>query len=226
LVLGVQQSGEPVGRLQAERDRQRLLQEGSPGHQRAAVPIGELGGEVGQPMQLVEHEAGGAVRDERLGRVEDVLAGGAEVDERAGGLGHGVDQRRHERDHGVAARPPGAAQRVHVEPIRAARRIDGGGSVGGDEADGGLRARQRGLRVEHGLQPGGVARGVEERVRDDERREEGAHQRKKTVSRSPARWMSKRNPSSTGSATSVDRRASSIEASTGSAALASCSSGK
>ena len=48
---------EPAGRLQPERRRHRLLEEGSCGHRRRAMGAGELRTSVGETVELCEHES-------------------------------------------------------------------------------------------------------------------------------------------------------------------------
>ena len=71
---------EPACRLQPERRRHRLLEEGARSHRRRAVGTGERGTSVGEPVELREHEFDGTARDEHRGRVDDVLARRAQVD--------------------------------------------------------------------------------------------------------------------------------------------------
>ena len=48
------ESGQPAGRLEPERGRDRLLQQGPPGHQRVAVLGGQAGAGVGGAGQIVQ----------------------------------------------------------------------------------------------------------------------------------------------------------------------------
>src|SRR4029077_10097790 len=88
-----------------------------------------------------------------------------------------------------------------------------------------LCGHERAIRLEHRCEPPAGGASASHLVGDEDRGER-AHAEKKIVSRSPCRWMSKRKPPSSCSATRRVRSGSGSDESTGSAALACASSGK
>src|SRR5205814_1803658 len=117
------------------------------------------------------------------------------------------------------------SERGDVVKRRAERLGDGRRGLVGHEPGTRLRAHERTLRGEHRVQPRAVGDSLRQLVGDEDRGE-GPHAEKKIVSRSPWRWMSKRKPPSSRSATRRARSASWSDDSTRSAAFASASSGK
>src|SRR5204862_2378519 len=91
------------------------------------------------------------------GGIQDVLAGGAEVDEGSRGGRYGRGQVGDQRDDGAARRHRPAAQVGGVEPVGQAAVGDRGGVLGGYPAGAGERGGQGPLHVEHGPQPRRVA---------------------------------------------------------------------
>ena len=138
----------------------------------------------------------------------------------------------------AASGTTGLPEAAAAAPSSSGSYVDPGGDAGdqacghvGRQAHLRLRRGQRALGSQHRRDQGAVAddlvqRGVAGQVRRAARRT-GAQRAKKTVSCSPWRWMSNRSvPSGSATATSVCRRSGSTADSTGSAALASASSGK
>ena len=126
---------------------------------------------------------------------------------------------------GVPAERPCLQQLVDVVQVGVTAIDDRCSRLGRDHVDGRLALRKRALDFEHRLEPRVIGDGVEELLGDEER-PECRHTRKKAVCPSPWRWMSKRSPPSSGWAIKVARSTSASSESTGSAALASSSSGK
>ena len=103
------QADQPAGRLQAEGDRDRLLEQGPLGDQGAAVPGGQGGAGVGGAGQVVQQRPQRPPGDQHDRRVEHVLAGRAPMDvvgdpgrEPVGEL---ADQRHHRVAGGRRQRP-------------------------------------------------------------------------------------------------------------------------
>ena len=101
----VEQRRQPAGGLEPERRRQRLLQQRAAGHQRVAVLVREPRARVrAAPSSSREDQRQRAARHEHRGGVEHVLAGRAAVDVAGGVALSGRGQRRDQRRHRVAAR--------------------------------------------------------------------------------------------------------------------------
>ena len=75
----------PPGRLEPERDRERVLQQRSPGHQGLAVAEGDFRGRVGGGAQIVEQRTERPLRDQHRRGVQDVLTRRAAMHEVGGG---------------------------------------------------------------------------------------------------------------------------------------------
>ena len=76
----LERGDEPARRLEPERGRNRLLEEGARCDRRRAVVTSETGASVCEPVELREHERPGTTGDEHRRRVDDVLARGPEMD--------------------------------------------------------------------------------------------------------------------------------------------------
>ena len=137
----------PHRRLVAERHGQRVLQMRAAGHHGVAMLPGERG------QALVERGKIGLDEGERVpdlqdgGGVHDVLGGGAPVDV-AAGLAALLGELVHDADDGVADEIGLGLQLGDVDGVRARQPLDGRGGVLGDDADAGLRGRQRHLDLD------------------------------------------------------------------------------
>ena len=221
----LEQRDEPARNLEPERRRQRLLQQRSRSHRRRPLRLGQRGQGGREPVELGQYQVERSPCDEHRGGVHDVLARGAPVDVACGVSADGVPKSLHERLRGASDGAPALEQIVEVVQISAALLRDRSGGVFGDDPGGRLGAGERGLELEHRLEPGPPRDGVEQLLRDEERPER-RHTAKNVVSASPWRWMSKRRPPSSAGAIRVARSDSSSSERIGSEAFASGSSGK
>jgi hypothetical protein len=118
-----------------------------------AGQLGQLGRRTRQ--QLVDQVQGPGA-DQHRPRVEDVLAGGPAVDV-LGVLGADhAGQRRDQGDHGVGGLPGGERELTGVEVLGHGRLRDRGSGLLRQGSKPRLDASERGLGVQHGLQPRGV----------------------------------------------------------------------
>ena len=210
---------QPAGRLEPERRRQRLLEQRAGRHRRAAMLGGEPRRRRPPPPASSASISASARRATSTAAVSitswlvaprcacrpcvdapcapAATAGLPEA--RPASAIASVEVEARGRGDLVREPPPGSAPRAPAP-----------------------RAK-RDLEVEHRLQPGALAGGLAHGRRDEQR----AQTAKKVVSRSPCKLMSNRSPPSSSTATRVARASgSSIEESSGSASLASASSGK
>jgi hypothetical protein len=149
---GLVQADQPAGRLEPEGHRDRLLEQGPPGHQGVAVGVGQGGAGVGCPRQVVQQRRQRPPGDQHGRRVEHVLAGRALVDV-AGDLGREpVGELADQRHHRVAGGRAQLAQLGRVEPAGLAGGGDRLGRPGRDQPGLGRGPGQGGLDVQHGLE--------------------------------------------------------------------------
>ena len=156
--------------------------------------LGQLRERGRDAVELDEDQVECSSCDEHRGGVHDVLARGAPVDVACGVSADGVSQSLHERLRGASDGAPALEQIVEVVQISVALLRDRGGGVFGDDPGRRLCPGERGLELEHRLEPRPPRDGVEQLLRDEERPER-RHTAKNVVSASPWRWMSKRRPS-------------------------------
>ena len=121
---GLEDPDEPAGRLEPERRRHGLLEQGAGGHRRLAMLAREAAHAAATRSSSRQDEPEGAARDEHRGRVEDVLARRAPVDVAGGVVADGLAQRPDERLDRVAGRAALLGERVEVEELGAARLRD------------------------------------------------------------------------------------------------------
>jgi hypothetical protein len=189
------QRREPVGRLQTERDRGRLLAVRPSGHDGVLVSIGEGDQRVDRLLQPFFDQRRGTPNRQDRRRVDDVLAGGAAMDE-AGVVGaHRAAQLTNQLDGRHARRGHAAADRGGVN-------LERGGCGGDCVRRGGRNDAHR--RLGAGVSPtasrsakvaiGEHAARRSSTQKDPEQRrvEDGDHASKNTVSRSPCRRISQR----------------------------------
>ena len=223
---GIEQRDEPAGRDQAERGRDRLLEERSRRHRRRAVLAGERRARVCCRVDVSQHQSHRVAGDEHRRRVEHVLARRPQMDEALVLLADAGTERTDERLRGVADRTSVVQQPVPAVRVGiGARRGDRICGRAGNEADRCAGRGQRTLHLEHRLQPRSAGDRLAE-LGGDEQRVERGHTAKNVVCDGPWRRMSKRRPPSSATATSVSRCSGGRRESTGSSAFASVSSGK
>ena len=192
----LEDGGQPAGCLEAEGGRHRLLEEGTGGHRRRTVCVGERGTRGGDRLQLAENQPERTAGDEHGGRVRDVLAGRSPVDVLGAGTADHVAKRSHERLCGVADRAALLRKRDRVEELDAAATGDALGRIRRDHTCPSRRPGEGSFGLEHRLHPRPVRHRLAQLGRDEEGVER-AHRAKNAVCPSPCRWMSKRSPSST-----------------------------
>nr|BFE71683.1 hypothetical protein GCM10020092_049840 [Actinoplanes digitatis] len=151
------QAGQPARGDQAERGRQRLLEQRAAGDEGVPVLPRQRGGEAGRGGQVGKQRLQRALGDEHRGGVHDVLAGGTAVHEADGVARHGRAQPRDQRDDRVAGGGGLGAQLAGVHDEHRAGRGDGLGVGAGRQPGPRRRPGQGRLGVEQGAHPGGVA---------------------------------------------------------------------
>ena len=166
---GLEHADQPRRCLEAERRRQRLLQQRARDHRRRALCLGELGAGGRHGGHVGQHEIEGAPADEHGGRVDDVLAGRSVVHVACGVFPDGRTQGAHQRLGRVAHSAALGGDAIGVEELGAAGGGDRLRGRGRDDARGRLGLRQGPLGVEHRLQPGAVAELFEQSLRDEDR---------------------------------------------------------
>ena len=177
------QRGQHAGELQPERHREALLQPCSPGHDRCPVQI-DLDRQRGietREIAFEESERIAQLQDER--RVEDVLAGRTPVHVAARAGTRFADffrERGDERNREIARIARRAGDRVAVVEPGATARRDDRGSVGGDDADAGVRSGKGRFDVEHSLHSRAL---VEERAHRVGREEPRHHVMRRAAGR-------------------------------------------
>ena len=148
--------GQPARRDQPERHRHGLLQQRPADHDRLVVLRGQGGGGVRGTGQVGQDRGQRLPGEQHRGGVQDVLAGRPGVHGAGGRPVHQAAQLADQGGHRVAGTGGGLPQRVEVEQAgvggRGHRRTRPGGGHPGPLG----RPGQRGLGVEHGLQPGGI----------------------------------------------------------------------
>ena len=191
---------EPARCLEPERDRQRLLQQRAPGHQRLAMAFRQARGGARGALEVGDQQHQRTACHQHRRGIEDVLAGGAPVDFAAGQPGNLSGERAHQRRHRVAAGRCRATDRRDVEALGAAGARD---LVGDRGAQTGRRAPRRAPAPPR--RPASPAATRDRWSLRGPRRAPALHQitqasqtSKKTVSPWPCKWMSKRYPSSAG----------------------------
>ena len=224
-VIGVEHADEPPGGLQPEGRRNRLLEQRPSCDRGVAVCSGERGACGLDPLELVAHEPEPVARDQDERGVHHVLARRPEVHPPRVLLPDARDKGAHERLGGSAGAVGLGQQLIPVVPVGGAGGRDRRRRLRGDHARGGARAREHPLDLEHRPEPRASRGRLAKRGRDEQRVERG-HTAKNVVCAGPWRRMSNRTPPSWGTATRVSRWAAERRESTGSAALASTSSGK
>ena len=132
---------------------------------------GERGASFGEPVELREHECGGATRDEHRGRVDDVLAGRAQVDVVGSVVAGCSAELADERLRRVPDRAAVAREALRVVELGAARLADPSGGFLRDEAECSACLREGALRVEHPLQPRAIRDRLSQLVRHEDGRE-------------------------------------------------------
>ena len=192
------QRREPVGRLQTERDRRCLLAVRPSGHDGVLVAIGERDQRVDRLLQPFFDQRRGAPNRQDRRRVDDVLAGGAAMDEPGVVGAHRVAQLANQLDGRHARRGHAAADRGGVDlerggcggdRVRRGRRNDTHRRFGAGQRDFDRQQIGQALAVgEHGRDTVVDA----EEISEQRRVEDGDHASKNTVSRSPCRRISQR----------------------------------
>ncbi len=145
---------EPHRALVAEGERQRVLEVGAAGHHVVAVDRSPLGERADHAREIRFEERERVAHLEHERRVHDVLRGRAPVHVRAGFGAREPDEFLRQRDDGVADifRPRDDRGAIEFGRARSGR----GDRVGRPlrhDAEGRLGARERGLDVQHGLDP-------------------------------------------------------------------------
>ena len=196
--------------------------------------LGQSGAFLGRPVQVLQDRAEGPDRDQRAGGVQDVLAG-RPVMHPAGRLrprllGDHLGQLGDQWHDRIPSRHRPAAQIIGVEPVGLADRARWRPPPPRARARPGPRPRPGPAR--HPASPAATPDRTARERRWRRRRAVRAGRRcrqmaRKGVSWAPCNRMSNRSPSPSAAATSLARTCGSlIEASSGSAAFASASSGK
>ena len=147
----------PARRLQAERDRRRLLQPGAASHRGVAVTprVGRGGSDTAR--KLVDRARHRCPELLHQAGVQDVLAGRAPVDEARRlrvGFRHPRGQMPHHRNDGIAGLRRLGRQVVQVVQLGAGRRPNRRDAARGNHAGVRLGRGQRRLDVQHRLKLG------------------------------------------------------------------------
>ena len=193
--------------LEAERNRQRLLEQGARHGHVAAMAAGECRERLGGAVEILEQRVDHSAQLEHHRGVDDVLAGRAPMNVSGGLLaaladfgGQRVDQR-----NGEVARDDGAlGQCGEIVVPRLAGFGDGAGMARGHDADGGFGARERGLEVEHALHARTVVEHGAHLVGRVQRRQK--RRREQGIGHSRAHVYSPGRPAPTPNCTSKGRR--------------------
>jgi hypothetical protein len=172
LVAGVFEDGQPSRRLEAEGDRERLLQERPPGHERVPVTLGQRGRGRGRAVEVGDERLERAVRHEHERAVEHVLTGRPHVEVGAGRFGQTGAQRGEQARDRRALRPGLAAELDEVERARVSDRAQLLGRLGGREPADYEGSHQGKLDIEQCLQDRPVGGGRRRRAPGEQTREE------------------------------------------------------
>ena len=152
LGAGAVEAGEPLGRLQAKGERQRLLEQRAPGGKRPAMGVGQARTGVRRGGQVLDDRGERPAGDQHHRGVEDVLTGGALVHVGGGCIAQAIAQLAQYSGNRCAFLAGRAADRGDVEV---------GGVAGGGHLLRGVRCGQAGVRegtgqgeldIEHCLQ--------------------------------------------------------------------------
>ena len=149
----VERRVEPAGRLQPERDRQRLLEQRPARHRGAGVLARERRAGARDAVELLDHERARAARDEHRRRVERCPGSS-----RRGARARHAPRRRARAAPRRAGRPalPERERRLAERRRRRSRRrrAIAAAAAARDHARLRLRRRERGLGLEHRRDPG------------------------------------------------------------------------
>ncbi len=170
----------PTGRYRPERGGHCLLQQRSSGHRGVSMVACEYGACVGRTVESAADDGRRPVRHQHGRGVEDVLAGGTEMDDRSGVLIRGLRERdpkpADQRDHRVAvggglptelARIVGGRLRAGSLDLRRRRTVDQSYRRAGTS--------QCGFDVTQCAEPGAVVGGGGDRGRTEDRIPQGTH---------------------------------------------------
>jgi hypothetical protein len=135
------------------------------------VCAGELRASVREPVDLDEHERDGAAGDEHRGRVDDVLAGRAEMDVVGCLAADCSAYLADERLRRIPDRPALFCEPRRVVELDEAGLSDPTSGVLRDEPDCGACHRERLLRVQHPLYPRPIRGRIAQALRDEDGRE-------------------------------------------------------
>ena len=170
------QGGSIFGQLQPERHRQGMLQP-RPAHHGRVTMFQRQPGKTGDGAIDVGNQRVDAGAQHQHGSgIDHVLAGGAPMHITRGlgvGLGNGSRQRLDQRDRKIAGFCRSFRQRGQIERPGAAGSLNRPRRFCRNDAGGGFRPRQRGLKIEHVLQIGHVVADGAHGSARQHRREQG-----------------------------------------------------
>jgi hypothetical protein len=141
--------GQPPRRLEAESDRQRLLEERPPGHQCVPVLLGKLRARCAHPMQSIHEEVKSLPHLKHQGGVDRILARGSPVNELLRIALDACRQHAYQGNRGCASHHCLTVESRDIEQFLPAISCDDGRSLLWDDPGASFRAGERGLKCEH-----------------------------------------------------------------------------